>query len=407
MLIKKAFKVRLYPTQEQERIINQTIGNCRFWFNKCLESLINWRKKHTDYIGFKSPTPKQFKKQLGWLSEGSSRALQQAQRDLLSAFQNMKKMKSGFPKFKKKGLKDSYREPQSNNQIRVKGNVLKLLKVGFIKYSASDSYIESLQSAKIINATVSKNKAGQYFASILCDIQMETKEAIDMHIGLDLGIKEFFVSSHNEIVANPHFLINVEDKIKMCNRRLSRKVKGSKRYELQRIKLAKLYLKVANQRYHFLQTMSTRLINENQVICLEDLNVKGMIKNHTLAKAIHDVSWNKFVSMLIYKADWYKRDIVFIDRFYPSSKTCSKCGWIKEDLELSDRTFVCKSCNLEIDRDLNAANNILKQGMAELAKTETLVSTFVDKKINTKTYRLKPTVLANHLGETKTGIVDE
>ena len=404
MTQKKALKVRLYPSLKQEGQINQTIGNCRFWFNKCLDAVVAWKKEHGNYKGFKNPNPKEFKKELEWLSLGSSRALQQAQRDLDVAFRNMKKMGSGFPKFKKKGLKESYREPQVTGQIQVTGTKLKLLKLGLVNFRASDSYVEKLQDAKIINVTVSKNKVGHYFASVLCELEDPKKERRENSVGIDLGLKEFLVTSDEEVIKNPHFLRENEKKIKKLQKQLSRKTKGSHRYELQKTKLAKAHLQVANQRNHFLHELSSRLVSENQVICLEDLNVKGMVKNHKLAKAIHDVSWSAFVNQLTYKANWYGRDIVRIDRFFPSSKTCSCCGWINEDLQLSDRTFFCRRCGLDLDRDLNASKNILSQGMAEFAKTDLVKtkSTFMDKMVPVRIYRLKPEFLRNRLDEVKT-----
>jgi len=379
MIRKKAFKVRLYPNKKQEQQINQTIGNCRFWYNKCLEHVISWKKEHGSYEGFKQLNPKDFKKELEWLALGSSRGLQQAQNDLTEAFKNMKKMGSGFPKFKKKGMKDSYREPQTETFCKVLETKIKLLKLGFVSFKASGSYLDILQTIKICNVTISKNKVGHYFASILCDVEIPTLPVQSKSIGIDLGLKEFAVMSDKTIIENPHFGRNSENKTKTLQRRLSRKVKGSNRYEKQRVKLAKVHLHVSNQRNHFLNELSSKIANESQVICLEDLHIKGIVRNHKLAKAIHDVSWSSFVTKLKYKSGWYGRTIHQVDRFFPSSKTCSSCGWKKVDLTLKDRTFKCEKCGLEIDRDYNASINILNQGMAELAKTDPKGSTFVDK----------------------------
>ncbi len=346
----KAFEYRLYPTEPQKELIAKHIGSSRFVYNLALET------KNAAYIGAKhnysafdlvKQLP-ELKKELPWLKEVNSQSLQQAIQNMDIAFKKFFKG-AGFPKFKKKSNRGSFNVPQNV----IVGNDLLIIpkfKEG-IKMS-----LHRPTKGTIKSATISVTPTGKYFVSILCDTKEEipTKAPIteSTTIGIDLGIKDFAITSEGEVFDNPKFLRNSISKLKYVQRKFSKK-KGKR----TKNKLAKLHEKVANQRKDFLHKVSTKLIRENQTICLETLAVKNMVKNHNLAQAISDVSWSTFVSMLEYKAEWYGKNILRIGQFAPSSKTCS-CGVINKDLKLSDREWTCKSCGTTHDRDILAACNI-------------------------------------------------
>jgi putative transposase len=369
MTIKKAYKVRIYPNKIQKQAINQTIGNCRWFWNYCLASVIDWKKTHEDYKEYKTPNPKDLKKEFEWLKLGSSRGLQQIQRDLVEAMKNIKRTGRSFPRFKKKKDKNSYREPQVENNIVVKNSKIKLLKLGFVKFKQSKKYISDLQSNKIINCTVSKTPSGKYFASILCEVEIEKKELVNKEIGIDLGLKSFLIGSEGTVIENPQFFRKTQRKLAKQQRKLSKKKLYSNNWYKQNTKVNKIHETIKNQREYFLHTTSSKLINENQVICLENLNVEGMLQNRKLSKSISDVSWSEFKNQLIYKANWYGRTISQVGTFFPSSKTCSECGFKNTELKLSEREWICPICKSKLDRDFNAAKNILKEGKHLLKKS--------------------------------------
>ena len=359
-MILKAFKFRLEPNKEQQVLINKTLGCTRFLYNQMLSEKQTKYKSKDDT---KLKTEKEYKIEFDWLKEVDSIALQQARIDLKTAYDNFfRKLKAGQPtnlKFKSKhNPKNSYRTINVNNSVRVEENRIKLPKLGFVKFRKSREV-----SGTIKSVTVSKNILNRYYISVLCEVEVETLPTSNKEIGIDLGLKEFCITSDNEFVSNPRFLRESEFKLKKAQRKLSLRKKGSNRRFKQQKKVFRLHEKIRNQRLDFLHKLSTKLINENQVICLEDLQVKNMVKNHCLAKNISDVSWSKFVELLKYKSDWYGRTLVQIDKFFPSSKTCSCCGDIKKDLTLKDREYICSSCGLVIDRDYNAALNILREGL--------------------------------------------
>ena len=316
----------------------------------------------------KCKTEKDYKIDFEWLKEVDSTALQQARIDLKTAYDNFfRKLKAGQPtnlKFKSKhNPKNSYRTINVNNSIRVEENKIRLPKLGFVKFKKSREV-----SGKIKSVTVSKNILGRCYISVLCEVEIEKLPKLDTQVGIDLGLKEFCITSDSEFVSNPRFLRKSEQELKKAQRILSHRVKkGKNRFKQQKV-VFKIHQKIANQRLDFLHKLSTRLIIENQVICLEDLQVRNMVKNHCLAKSISDVSWSKFVELLRYKAEWYGRELVQIGKFFPSSKTCSSCGNIKKDLTLKDREYQCSSCGTKIDRDYNASLNILEEGLRILKK---------------------------------------
>lgn len=347
----KAKKYRIYPTNSQKELIHKHCGSVRFLYNLALET------KTMAYLGSKVNLSRydlqkqlvDLKKELLWLKEINSQSLQVALLDLDTAYSNFFKGRAGFPKFKKKSNRGSFNVPQN---VIVENNLLIIpkFKEG-IKINLHRDLVGTIKQA-----TVSFTPTGKYFVSILCDTKEETptKAPITENttIGIDLGIKNFAITSEGEIFENPKFLRKAQSKLKYVQRKYS-KYKGKRTKK----KLAKLHEKITNQRQDFLHKISTKLIRENQTICLETLVVKNMVKNHNLAQAINDVSWSTFVTMLEYKADWYGKNILRIGQFAPSSKTCS-CGVINKDLKLSDREWTCKSCGITHDRDILAACNI-------------------------------------------------
>jgi len=379
----KAFKFRLVPNKEQQTQINKTLGCCRFIYNQMLEER---QIKYKSNDKTKCKTEKQYKKEFSFLKEVDSIALQQANRDLKTSYTNFfRELKSGElqkeiakrlakaktpkqkakalnyrkPKFKSRhNLKKSYRTNNISNSIRVEDNKIKLPKLGFVKFKKSREI-----SGKIKSVTISKNILDRYYISVLCEVEIEALPKLNTQIGIDLGLKEFCITSNNTKTSNHRYLRKSEEKLKKAQRILSHRVKKSNNRFKQQKKVFRIHEKIRNQRLDSLHKLSTELISENQVICLEDLQVKNMVKNHCLAKSISDVSWSKFVELLKYKSDWSGRDLVQIDKFFPSSKMCSGCENIKKDLKLSDRVYHCSSCGLVIDRDYNAALNILKEGL--------------------------------------------
>lgn len=315
---------------------------------------------------------KYLKKEKEWLKEVDSISLQQSLKDLDVAYQNFfRRVKNGdkqvgFPKFKsKKNPKQSYRTQNVNNNISIDGNKIKLPKLGLVRFTNSRSF-----DGKIKNCTISKTKTNKYFLSVLVEEEIEELPRNNNAIGIDLGLKDFLVTSDGEIVENPRILNKYERKLVKLQRQLAKKQKGSNRYKKQALKIAKLHEKIRNTRTDFLHKLSSRIIKENQLIISEDLNVKGMIQNKHLAKSISDVSWSSFCRMLEYKANWYGRTYHKINPWYASSQTCNVCGYKNVDIkDLNIRQWICPQCNTKHDRDNNAAINILNQGLKELGLT--------------------------------------
>lgn len=371
--VEKAYVFRIYPTYSQAKQINKTIGCARFVYNYFLDKRIEvYRDAGTSLSYTKcSALLTQLKqdKDYVWLQEIDKFALQNSLRDLSAAYTNFfreltKGNKPGFPKFKsKRSSKQSYRTGYTNNNIEVDMDNcrIKLPKIKWVKFRKSKKLTKLPDD--IINATITKSPSGKYFVAVVCQAKIEKLPETTNYVGYDLGLTTYAIGSNGDIIQNPRYLERELKKLAKLQRRLSRKTKGGKNYEKQRIKVAKQHERISNMRYDFLHQQSTRIVRENQVICLEDLRVKNMVKNKRLAKAISDAAWGMFRKMINYKACWYGRTVVIIDKFYPSSKLCNVCGEINPMLTLNIREWQCPKCGTIHDRDKNASLNILTEGL--------------------------------------------
>ena len=365
----KAFKYRLYPTASQAEKINQNIGCARFVYNHLLDDRI---KVYKETKQRSKKTYSILKDEHEFLKKADSRALKHAQANLDESYEKFfKEHLAGFPKFKAKHkCRWSYTTDNNRDAIRFDGNRLKLPKVGYVKV------VEHRQhEGRIISATISHERSGEYYASVMCEVEYpEPLPITDKVIGIDLGLHDFIVCSDGERVEAPKYVRKSEQRLARIQRAFSRTQKGSNGHEKARLKVARCHQKIKNQRNDFLQKLSTKLIRDNQAICLEDLSVKGMERNKNLAKSVTDASFSRFVFMLEYKAEWYGREIIKIDRFYPSTQLCSGCGYKNESIKglsgLKFREWTCPECGEVHDRDLNAARNILKEGLKSIEPTE-------------------------------------
>lgn len=364
---KRAYKYRFYPTPEQVHNLACTFGCCRFVYNWALRTRTTAYFQHGQklYYNDLSAALPALKTDEGtaWLKEVSSVPLQQSLVHLDKALVNFFEGRAEYPVYKKKHKQQS--ATYTATAFRWDGTCLTLAKQ---QEPLAIVWSRPLpENAKPSSVTISKDQSGRYFVSMLVEEEIALLPSIDKAIGIDLGLKSFLVTSDGEAIANPKYYARDEKKLAKAQRRHAKKKKGSKNRNKARIKLARLHARIADTRRDFQHKLSTRLIRENQVICLETLAVKNMLQNHCLAKAIQDVGWSEFVRQLEYKGEWYGRTVVKIDRWFPSSKTCSACGHVMDDMPLDIRAWACPACGIFHDRDSNAAQNILAAGLAASA----------------------------------------
>ncbi|RBR29333.1 IS605 OrfB family transposase [Enterococcus cecorum] len=370
----KAYKFRIYPTEEQEIFFAKTFGCVRKVYNL----MLNDRKKAYEEVKNDNskkmtfPTPAKYKKEFPFLKEVDSLALANAQLHLDKAYKNFFRDKSvGFPRFKSK--KNPVQSYTTNNQ----NGTVALIDSKFIKVPKLKSLIRiklhRQPKGMIKSATISRHASGKYYISLLCKEEINELPKTNSAIGIDLGITDFAILSDGQKIDNNRFTSKMEKKLKREQRKLSKRAllaknKGiplseAKNYQKQKRKVARLHEKVMNQRTDFLNKLSTEIIKNHDIICIEDLNVKGMLRNHKLARSISDVSWSSFVAKLQYKADWYGREIIKVNQWFPSSQICSECGHKDGKKPLDIREWTCPICHTHHDRDINASINILIEGL--------------------------------------------
>ena len=363
----KAYKFRLYPTEEQKVIFAKTFGCSRAIWNMMLADKIAYYKETGKTL---NNTPAQYKKKFPWLKEVDSLALANVQLNLQKAYKSFFQSKFGFPKFKSKRHHQSYRTNNQNGLIRLSNdnNKIKLPKIGWVRFKQHRK-----MTGLIKGATISKTATGKYYISILCETDIQPFKKTNSNIGIDLGLSHFSILSTGEKIENPRFLISSSKKLRREQKILSRRALVAKRlgrslidcsnYQKQRLKVARLHEKISNQRKDFLAKLSTNLIKNHDRICMEDLASKNLMKNHSLARAIGDASWSEFMRMLEYKAEWYEKQVSKISRWFPSSQICSNCGFNSGKKALHIREWTCEKCGVHHDRDLNASLNILEEGL--------------------------------------------
>lgn len=386
-MVNKTYKFRLYPTREQEVLLNKHFGHSRWVYNHFL----NERKeqyqadKKSDNYYKQAATLTKLKKEedTKWLKEVNSQTLQFALRSLDTAFLNFFRGNAQFPKFKSRKHKNTFTIPQFGKLEDGKIIIPKFK--GGIKVK-----LHREVNGKIGKMNITKTPTGKYYVSIFTEQEVVELPKTNKQVGIDLGLKDFVITSDNKKFKNNRYTKKYARKLKKAQQHLSRKQKGSNGFEKQKLKVAKIHEKIASCRLDTLHKVSKKLVETYDLISIEDLNVKGMIKNHKLSKHIADASWGNFVTLLQYKCDWYGKELVKVNRFYPSSKTCGDCGWINQELKLSDREWTCNSCGVVHDRDVNASRNTLKEGLKIFGQG--LSNTKVEKKldVSNNAHSMKP-----------------
>lgn len=360
MKVNKTFKYRIYPTKEQEVLLAKHFGAKRFVYNYFLDqrkkAYLDSKKSLNYYDNAKSLTDIKKTAEYVWMKEINSQSLQSSLRDLDTAYNRFFSKQGNFPRFKSKYDKQSFRIPQF---IEYKDEKLWIPKFKTYIKAKEDRPL----TGEILFATISKLSTNKYYVSITCNTEHTPYKKNDNDVGIDLGIKDLAICSNDKIYENIKTTKRYEKQLSYEQRQLSKKQKGSSNRNKQRIKVSKIHEKIGNSRLNYIHNVTTNIIRENQMICVEDLSVKNMMKNHCLAKSISDASWGEFLRQLKYKSEWNERNLITIDKFFPSSKTCNNCKFIKQDLKLEDREWVCPNCGEKLDRDLNASKNILEQGL--------------------------------------------